>query len=68
MFVLKTYSKFFVKEILGIPKLDNLLMSFGTILEQKWVEILRESINNYGKGLSMAQTSLHGSLSTLNFL
>ena len=46
--------KFFVKVILVIPKKEKLLRSFLTILEQKCVEILRESVRNDGKSLSKA--------------
>ena len=45
MFVLKMNSKFFfVKVILVIQKQENLLRSFLTILKQKRVELLRESV------------------------
>ena len=54
MFVLKMDLKFFVKVILVFQKKENLLRSFLTILEQKWVELLRESVRNDGKGLSKA--------------
>ena len=54
MFVLKMDLKFFVKVILVIPKKENLLRSFLTILEQNWVELLRESVRYDGKGLSKA--------------
>ena len=48
MFVLKMDLKFFVKVILVFQKKENLLRSFLTILEQKWVELLRESVRNDG--------------------
>ena len=47
--------EFFVNLILVIPKKkENLLRSFLTILEQKLVESLPESVRNDGKGLSKA--------------
>ena len=44
MFVLKTDVKFFVKVILGNPKLENLLRSFLNHIRVKWAKLLRESI------------------------
>ena len=43
--------KFFVKVIFVIPKKENLLRSFYNKLDQKRVELLRESVRNDGKGL-----------------
>ena len=37
-----------------ISKKENLLRSFLTILEQKWVEFQRELVRNDGKGFSKA--------------
>ena len=54
MFVFKMDLKFFCKDKTCSSKKENLLRSFLTILEQKWVELLRESVRNDGKGLSKA--------------
>ena len=52
MFVLKMDLKFFVKVILVIPKKgESFKVVFFNKLVQKWVELLRESVRNDGKGL-----------------
>ena len=54
MFALKMDLKFFCKGNTCYSKKENLLRPFLTILEPKWVELLRESVRNDGKGISKA--------------
>ena len=62
MFVLKTDFKIFCKGYTWNSKTAESLKVILTILEQKWFELLRESVSLYGTEV------LHGSLSNIKFV